>query len=281
MQNDGVNGLRLGNFSILSYLVCSFGAIFNAFLIIAFIKDPLKCFRNSGTYLVANLAISDFTFCCFAPLCCCLPKNAFIALENFLDGIVSVSVITIASISLDRFMMVIYPMKYRIWMKRRILLIWLFCIWLFSSSIAISFFLRYTVETLFVLNLFGPSLVILTSIFYGFTYYKLKRQSRNFALQNISDRQQQARIMKEKRFLSTIIFIAVLALVCIVPSSTFHHFVATGSLSRDNLVVRTLDGILTGVFCANFAVNPLVYVVRLPNYRKTFYLVYCCKTTPP
>ena len=272
------------NISILPYVyvISSFGTIFNALLIIAFIKDPLKCFRNSGTYLVANLAVSDFTFCCISLLFLFLPKHLLLAFENSLDGIASVSVITLASISLDRFLMVIYPMKYRVWMKGKIIIIWLLCIWLLSTSIAISFFFHFPADTLFFLYLLAPVIAILSSILYGFTYINLRRQSRNFALQNTSDRQQRARIMKEKRFLSTIIFIAVLALVCIVPSLTFQHFVTSQRLSRDNLVVHTLNSILTGVFSMNFAVNPLVYVLRLPNYRKTFYLVYCCKTiTPP
>ena len=44
------------------------GVVSNALLLVAFIKDPLKCFRNSATYLVMNLAVSDSLLCLIAPL---------------------------------------------------------------------------------------------------------------------------------------------------------------------------------------------------------------------
>jgi hypothetical protein len=34
-------------------------------LLICLVKDPLKCFRNSATYLITNLAFSDFITCVF------------------------------------------------------------------------------------------------------------------------------------------------------------------------------------------------------------------------
>ncbi len=43
------------------------GVALNVLLLVAFLKDPLKCFRNSGTYLVMNLAVSDCLMCLFAP----------------------------------------------------------------------------------------------------------------------------------------------------------------------------------------------------------------------
>ncbi len=43
------------------------GVALNVLLLVAFLKDPLKCFRNSGTYLVMNLAVSDCLTCLFAP----------------------------------------------------------------------------------------------------------------------------------------------------------------------------------------------------------------------
>jgi hypothetical protein len=47
----------------LLYVICAFGAISQVFLIVAFIKDPLKCFRNPATYLIVTLAVSDFLAC--------------------------------------------------------------------------------------------------------------------------------------------------------------------------------------------------------------------------
>ena len=48
-------------------IVVIMGAASNVLLLVAFIKDPLKCFRNSGTYLVMNLSVSDCLACLFLP----------------------------------------------------------------------------------------------------------------------------------------------------------------------------------------------------------------------
>ena len=50
------------NFDVTSLpvqIISCIGILANLMLLIAFIKDPLKCFRNSATYLVGNLALSD------------------------------------------------------------------------------------------------------------------------------------------------------------------------------------------------------------------------------
>ncbi len=39
------------------------GVALNILLLVAFFKDPLKCFRNSGAYLVMNLVVSDCLTC--------------------------------------------------------------------------------------------------------------------------------------------------------------------------------------------------------------------------
>ncbi len=43
------------------------GVALNVLLLVAFLKDPLKCFRNSGTYHVMNLAVFHCLTCLFAP----------------------------------------------------------------------------------------------------------------------------------------------------------------------------------------------------------------------
>ncbi|XP_028415760.1 uncharacterized protein LOC114539332 [Dendronephthya gigantea] len=49
------------------YIIGLYGVVSHVLLLIAFIKDPLKCFKNSATYLVANLAVSDLLISLFEP----------------------------------------------------------------------------------------------------------------------------------------------------------------------------------------------------------------------
>ena len=280
--NHPPNGFELGYISILPNFICILGVISHVLLIIAFVKDPLKCFKNSGTYLVGNLAVSDLLTCLIGPVFqYCTPTEWYWTIQPVLFAPTAVSVLTISSISLDRFLMVVYPMKHRVFMKGKVIIVWSACIWLISFIYPTKAFLLSTSSDTDQITIhFGVVVVIIfAGLMYGFTYYKLKNQSRNFALENVSNRQQQARVMKEKRFLRTIILIACIAVVCVVPSTIFYSYAVVQKLFIDGLAARILNGICGAMFYINFAVNPMVYVLRLPNYRKTFYLLYWCKPT--
>ena len=106
------------------------GAVSNALLLVAFIKDPLKCFRNSGTYLVMNLTVSDWLTCIFSPVYFVshpdLERNgSYPTLEILIFILGAVSFISITSISIDRFLLVAYPIKHRVLKKRKYIILWL------------------------------------------------------------------------------------------------------------------------------------------------------------
>ena len=82
-----------------------FGAISNILLLFAFIKDPVKCFKNSATYLVMNLSVSDCLICFLSPFQKA-PVNGSLMYSIFdflLYSSVCASVGSILSLSVDRF----------------------------------------------------------------------------------------------------------------------------------------------------------------------------------
>ena len=124
--------------------------------------------------------------------------------------------------------------------------------------------------------IFSVFVIILTAVVYVSTYYKFKKQSRNVALRNSTEsRAQKIPILKEKRFLKTIIIIACIAFVSTVPFMLFFLNYGFFSLPKDNLTSEVTGTATLLTFLINHAVNPLLYILRLPNYRKTFYLLYC------
>jgi hypothetical protein len=84
------------------YAVCIAGAISQMVLLICLIKNPLKCFRNSSTYLVANLAVCDLA----------VVLEMIFGMFNSLD-------LYVRSLShtVDRYVMVAYPFKHRLLMS--------------------------------------------------------------------------------------------------------------------------------------------------------------------
>ena len=249
------------------------GVALNVLLFVAFLKDPLKCFRNSGTYLVMNLAVSDCLTCLFAPfflVCGAVIPGWHWIFKFLVMWFGTASIVSIASISIDRFLLVAYPIKHHIKMKGKVIILWLAAIWIVTCTLALKglFYDRKNDEII------GVIIIITSVVIYACTYWKLRKQAKNIALRNSSEsRAQEIRILKEKKFLNTIILIACVAFLCIVPSMVF--FQISGSLTWWNdILVKIFMEIFRFLFYTNFAVNPIIYVIRLPNYRKTFYLLY-------
>ncbi len=115
--------------------ICTLGVVSNGLLLLAFFKDSLKCFRNSATHFVTNLSISDCLTCLFA-LFFYITAN-YMTAENrkiVLFLVVSFEMVSLTSISIDRFLMVAYPIKHCILMKGMVIFLWLAVIWIFGCS---------------------------------------------------------------------------------------------------------------------------------------------------
>ena len=160
------------------YIICSVGILANLMLLIAFIKDPLKCFRNSATYLVGNLALSDLLVNIL------LMTRTFLVSENAVVVFLQYfsfysSMWTIFSIVLDRYLMITYPFKHRFLMSGKKMSIWIAFIWFLSSV--------HPVKKIFIRNEndakakpgIGLVLVLFTAVVYGKTYFALRKQARS------------------------------------------------------------------------------------------------------
>ena len=271
--------------NFLSIVIGTFGVVSNILLLVAFIKDPLKCFRNSGTYLIMNLSVSDCLECLmvassFSLRVTKIPKPASQVIEFLHYWYAGASFGSITAISIDRFLMVVYPIKHRILMKGKLIILWLATIWIGSCLFTILSLLCFHTNGKNIGYTFTVIIIILSAVMYSSTYYKFKKRSRNIALQNSTEcRAQEIRTLKEKRFLNTIILIACVALSCVVPHMIFSVSTNLLNFPKDKLTSELIQATTVFIFYVNFAVNPLIYILRLPNYRKTFYLLYCRRRT--
>ena len=171
-----------------------------------------------------------------------------------------------------------FPIRHRVLIKGKVIVMLIAAVWIASWAMPV-LKLLYGRERNYEIYKYGFSkaVIVFSAVFHAFTYYRLKKQSRSIALQNSSDtRAQELRIQKEKQFLKTIILIACIAFACTVPSLVFFQFHSSLTSRTDNLE-KILRQIFMCFFAMNFVVNPFIYVVRLPNYRKTFRILYCNK----
>ena len=108
---------------------------------------------------------------------------------------------------------------------------------------------------------------------YALTYWKLKKQAKNIALQNSREsRAQEIRIQKEKYFFKTVILIICVAFLCTVPSMVFFQiYDSWNSDLWNDILVKMFLKIFTFIFYANFGVNPIIYVIYVsPSIGKHF-----------
>ena len=258
-----------------------FGLTSNGLLLLALFKDPLKCFRNSATYFVINLSVSDCLTCIFSLIFYItsinIVKLRYETFQLLVQFCGCASIISTPTIAIDRLLMIVYPIKHRVFMRGKAVITWIMAIWFVSCAV--------TVTTCIFCSLgkdgkgvytFWAFIIVVSTVVYASTYYMLKKQSRNIAVQTSNDtRAQRMRILKEKQFLRTIIIIACIAVIFVFPSMMFFQTSIFLNLNTRKLSATIVTKIFVCVFAINFAVNPLIYVLRLPNYRKTFFLLYC------
>jgi prolactin releasing hormone receptor len=114
------------------YFTLSAGFVSHLLLFICLLKDPLKCFRNSATYLIANLALSDF-ITCSAGLLIRMTWKISITIFYVWNTAMLVSLLSIFSIAIDRYVLKVHPFKHRILLNGRRIAVWIVSIWLLSS----------------------------------------------------------------------------------------------------------------------------------------------------
>ena len=260
------------------YLVCLYGIISHALLFIAFIKDPIKCFRKSTTYFVANLAVFHVTVCLSGPFTLAAVHWSFYI---FWHVATFGSILTILSVAADRYLMVAFPFKHRSLMNRKKTIVWIIFIWILSAGSGIELFLHPKRKTYVIdhINIYIAILIMLLSgLFYTLTYLSVQKQGKTLAQHNQKNRTQEIRQMKEKRFLNTILLAASIEFIGILPCLILYKILhANEVFFQRPLPMDILWRSLITLNYYTYAINPLIYFLRLPNYRKTFLVLYCKK----
>jgi hypothetical protein len=240
------------------------GIVSHLLLFICLVKDPLQCFRNSATYLIANLALSDFITCVLSLITLCyadVVPHVFSAMKTAMLA----SLLSIFSIAIDRYVLTVHPFKHRVFLNGRRIALWIVLIWLLSFSLlakSLAFGGNKNYD-LIVLDWVFIVISLVTGFIYVLTYFSLKKQGRNISEGNRS----QSRAFQEK-FLKTIMIVAFIQVFTLAPSSVY-------GLIRGWSGGFSIAGYLVfAMYFLNFSINPFVYIWRLRNYRQTFRLIF-------
>ena len=178
-------------FFLPTQFICCVGVLANLMLLIAFIKDPLKCFRNSATYLVGSLAFSDMLFSALI-----MTIRLGLWTNNQAANILEVllvysSMLTIFSIALDRYIMITYPFHHRFLMSGPKMAIWIVVTWFLSSIHPMKMiFMKSNVDGI-ATPVVCSIVIIFTALLYSKTYFTLKKQAKSMIRSKVATQRSQ------------------------------------------------------------------------------------------
>lgn len=256
------------------YFLVFTGTVCNVLLLFGLAKDPLKCFRNSTSYLIMNLAVSDILTC----LCRLIEVHCLLGdgkLYFVLHFPAYVSMFSALFLAIDRYLITVFPLKYKLLVTWKITLAVVIIQWVLS-------FAQVVIEESYGNSRFGVYftnafilIIVAGGVFlYAKTAWVLNRQSQYW--ENFENFQI-GRLRSQKRFLSTICLVSITTAVCTIPLMVYNISTSSGAVDEHlkrpgSDVVYILLSIL---FCINFTVNPLLYTWRMRNYRETGRKLFC------
>ena len=271
-------------FAIFCQLSLFVGILCNTMLLYGLLKDPLRCFRNFSSYLIMNNTFSDLLLCLykfvkyFWRMC-----TEELIVSRLFTAPLYISFLSIFFLALDRCLIVIYPLKYRVLMKGKKAAAIIVFQWMFAF---LNIYLKRHLERHVAgFRLISGIFMILSSCFlYVKTIYHLKKKAKDLDSQsgNTSTARrtitkiQKRSVLKQTRFLHTIVIITLLFIFTLSPLLVFD--LVNENHGYGNNIKEHVHMCLYFLFYSNFVINSFVYYFRLTNYRRTFKLLFCCQS---
>lgn len=276
--------------SITSATFCSLLAVTavtgNVLILLAVIIDPNRNLRSPFNFLVANLAAADLIVGCVAlPMSVdfyiresltekitLLPRDDVRRVSSFIST--TASLFSLAALTVDRFIAITDPLKYKIKLTTKRAAIISFVLWIVSIGFP---FLYFKVGYLKYQFVFANTAVVATFSVMCLTYTKVfksfKKQVKNWDSLHDgrdSDNRLKMRAIKwEKKITKTFIIMLALFISCFLPSLLLIYVISFCGSCNCIFIhwARDLNYIL---IMANSSMNPFVFAWRLQPYRKAF-----------
>ncbi|XP_028405286.1 adrenocorticotropic hormone receptor-like [Dendronephthya gigantea] len=265
-------------------LIIVFGAISNILLLFAIYKNPLKCFSNPTTYFVANLGIVDLLNSIFNleelllsqtehESTFCLPGAWGMIHSTFASYIFFLLYPSVAIMALERYVSVAHPLWHQVNVTSRVCYISITAVWLVNCIYTGIY--RHFTHVAGILPSYPIAFYLTTVLVYLLAFTSIRKQrlslGADISQSKCVKQMMKLRLRNENRFLTTVLIVNIVLVFGIIPSILD---VINMHSKYPAFLLYTTDIL----FLINTAVNPLLYLWRLPKYRKTFFVLYCGKT---
>ncbi|XP_068719876.1 substance-K receptor-like [Montipora capricornis] len=258
----------------------------NALTIVIYLKE--RILRKRSMYLVINLAVADM-FVTYNLIVRILSLGNVCNFWSFESSIViiglayffpSASVTNLAAISLERMHATFRPFKHRL-IKKKIFGAAVAGVWFsaaMSTGIAfLAFWLDRTISYHLLaahgLLLFGVLFIILVS----YSSIAIKVYCGTHPRHHCA-------ISRERKLTKTLFIVTLVSVILLLPYGIFHicsHF-SSGERFKtiSHQMLRHLSHSVYSLFHANSLINPLLYALKMPQFKRALFLLLRCRSRP-
>ncbi|XP_074634681.1 melanocortin receptor 5-like [Acropora palmata] len=264
----------------------------NALIIIVYLKE--RSLRQRNMYLVINQAVADmFVGGCgileswFLASYCeiwtvnSLNATSLIEVNVWFHFIPTASVTSLASISLERMHATFRPFQHRV-IKKKMFGATITAVWtttgLFLAIIFATIYHPLSIEVFHDFLLAYVSLLLLCLLVIVVSYSSITAK---FACGN--QPRHHVATDREKKLTKTLLIVTVVSLLLTLPYIVFWilHIMLWHTIPiiyfPELLRLKYSFGIL---FYANSLINPVLYAFRMPEFRRTLFSFFCCRSPP-
>ena len=243
----------------------------NIITVIVFMK--YRNLRKRSTYLIINLAVVDmlvagnatYALFYFVGASCNVWKYNVIEswLKHVRDSFLLLfplsSLTTITAISIERLHATLRPFRHRV-LKNIVYKLIIAVVWVTATVIIVSKDVLWKFKgPSYIVHLVNSYIAICLSVIcvsYSCIVIKVRcgAQPRHHGAAS-----------RERKLTMTLLIVTVVSLLFYLPDVIFHFFYSASSISLETYF--RLHGTLNVLFYANSLVNPILYAIRMPEYR--------------
>ena len=271
----------------------------NLLVLLAVLLDPNRNLRSRFNYFVANLAAADFILgCCGLPLSVeyHIRESRSVNVEAFDSNLprdharriiilisCTASLLSLAALTIDRFIAINDPLGYRTGMNTKQAVIVSFLIWFISSWLSfLYFYVGYLNCRFFVANLavIATFAVLCLNYFKVLKHFKVQADTWDVLHdgQNRDNLAKMRAVKRQKKITQTLVITMVLFTCCFFPALIFIYVISFCASCSCIFIhwARDLNGILIR---GNSSLNPYVFAWRLKRYRTAIARILRCGKT--
>ena len=260
---------------VVLIIECLAIVILNIITIVIFVKKKRQLQRRS-TYLIIHLAIVDaLVGIVSGPLQIEIGMSQFCPLWNYRRETISsqhlsfafvylfssTSLTNLTAISLERLHATFFPFRYRCvrkWVYRAIIIV----IWLIAIVREVAQIVLKGIADRAVINTYLYILFYAVSLFVICVSYILI----TFKVRCSRHPQFHSRSKRERKLTGTALIVSLVSLLCFLPAIIYLAYLGFSSTYFINVHIKMAVQVL---FLANSLVNPIIYALRMPGFRKS------------